>query len=183
MHRYKYKRPKANNLNMRTNTGFTLIELSIVIVIIGLIVAGVVGGQSIVKQAKLRGIVSDINKYNIAFNSFKLEYDAIPGDFNRATSYWGGAVQDGDGDKAIDSWPSDERLGFWEHLQEAGLISGSLSGDNVAGAQNVIGVNVPQSAFSDDAGFAFQTPHGTIHDVNGHLAGNKSLAFMLGSGP
>ena len=50
--------------------GFTLIELSIVIVIIGLIVAGVVGGQSVIKQAKLKTIIQDVNKYTVANHMF-----------------------------------------------------------------------------------------------------------------
>ncbi len=45
-----------SNLKM----GFTLIELSIVIVIIGLIVAGIIGGQSLVRQAKVRPIITNI---------------------------------------------------------------------------------------------------------------------------
>ena len=85
MHRYKYKRPKANNLNMRTNTGFTLIELSIVIVIIGLIVAGVVGGQAIVKQSKLRSLISEIDLFHVSINSFYLEYNYLPGAYTKCT--------------------------------------------------------------------------------------------------
>ena len=62
---------KARN-KLKASSGFTLIELSIVIVIIGLIVAGVVGGQVLVKQAKLKGVVSDVEKYRTALNAFKL---------------------------------------------------------------------------------------------------------------
>jgi prepilin-type N-terminal cleavage/methylation domain-containing protein len=65
---------------LRVEKGFTLIKLSIVIVIIGLIVAGVVGGQAWVQQANIRGLISDINKYTIALYTFKLEYNAISGD-------------------------------------------------------------------------------------------------------
>ena len=68
--------------------GFTLIELSIVIVIIGLIVAGVIGGQSLIQQSKLRSIITDVNKYKTAYNTFYLQFSSLPGDMSNASSYW-----------------------------------------------------------------------------------------------
>lgn len=124
------------------NKGFTLVELSIVIVIIGLIVAGVVGGQSLVKQAKLRAIVSDVNSYNIAVNTFLLEYNELPGDLSNAYSYWGAACGantigannscNGNGDKKITgaaglSAPVED-LKFWRHLSLAELIGKDYTG-------------------------------------------------------
>ena len=82
--------------NINKYNGFTLIELSIVIVIIGLIVAGVVGGQTLVKQAKLRSIITDVQKTQTIINTFFLEYGAMPGDMPNASNYWTGAY-DGDG--------------------------------------------------------------------------------------
>ena len=84
-------------VKVNKNKGFTLIELSIVIVIIGLIVAGVVGGQSLVRQAKLRSIITDYQKISTAMNAFKLEYNHLPGDIPNADSYWSGETN-GDGD-------------------------------------------------------------------------------------
>ena len=75
---------------MKKDLGFTLVELSIVIVIIGLIVGGVTAGQSLVEAAKMQSQISELRKYEVAFNIFKLEYDAIPGDFSQASDYWGG---------------------------------------------------------------------------------------------
>ena len=113
--------------------GFTLIELSIVIVIIGLIVAGVVGGQSIVNQAKLRSIVTDMNKIQVAVNAFKLEYDALPGGFNRATDYWGaGNTDNGDGNKIIRTTANGAGAGssevgrVFQHLSLAEIMEGSF---------------------------------------------------------
>ena len=115
-----------------TKNGFTLVELSIVIVIIGLIVAGVVGGQTLVKQAKIKAQVTDLSKYDLAYNAFKLEYDAIPGDFIDAPSHWPG-VPAGDGDGRITHDPdaphdiTRENIKFFQHLSEAELIQGDYS--------------------------------------------------------
>jgi prepilin-type N-terminal cleavage/methylation domain-containing protein len=65
-----------------SHSGFTLIELSIVIVIIGLIVAGVVAGQSLVKQSKLYSIITDVSRYKVSVNTFRLTYNAIPGGYD-----------------------------------------------------------------------------------------------------
>ncbi len=60
--------------------GFTLIELSIVLVVIGLIVGGILVGQSIISAAEVRAQITQIEKYNSAVNTFKSKFNAIPGD-------------------------------------------------------------------------------------------------------
>lgn len=65
---------------MRKKTAFSLVELSIVLIIIGLLVAGVVGGSSLIKSAALRSVMSEARNYGIITNSFFVSYDALPGD-------------------------------------------------------------------------------------------------------
>src|SRR5438477_2747635 len=60
--------------------GFTLIELSIVLVIIGLIVGGILVGQDLIKAAEIRATVGQVEKYNSAVNTFRSKYNGIPGD-------------------------------------------------------------------------------------------------------
>jgi prepilin-type N-terminal cleavage/methylation domain-containing protein len=64
--------------------GFTLIELSIVLVIIGLIVGGVLVGQDLIKYAQIRATITQIEKLNTAVNTFQLKYNALPGDIPNA---------------------------------------------------------------------------------------------------
>ena len=70
-------------------SAFSLIELSIVLVILGLLVGGILAGQSLIEAASLRAIGTEAEKYGIAINSFRVKYNALPGDFADAEKYWG----------------------------------------------------------------------------------------------
>lgn len=128
------------------NGGFTLIELSIVLVIIGLIVGGVLVGQDLIKAAEIRATVSQIEKYNSAVNTFRTKYSGIPGDLPaaNATAFGfvtrnGGAGR-GDGNGLIDSTGGTntgqvfgQEMGmFWNDMSVANLVDGQFTG-----AQNI----------------------------------------------
>jgi prepilin-type N-terminal cleavage/methylation domain-containing protein len=184
-------------MTKRSHThGFTLVELSIVLVIIGLIVGGVVGGQSLVRSAQIQSIIKDFNKYKTAVNAFELQYDALPGDFSEAEDYWGSAGSDcwndagtgtetcnGDGDGAIDYQKRDIALHWsdnsyeswraWEHLQNAEIINTSLTGipTNAANANgqnrgNEAGVNSPNGAFEHSIFSLFYVSGSIWHNKN-----------------
>jgi len=116
--------------------GFTLIELSIVLIIIGLIVAGIVGGQALIHSAKLQSVISDIDRFRVAIATFEMQYDALPGDLVNAREYWPDCLDDvpntcnGNGNNLIN-----HNAGFyehtrtWEHISLAGLIPGKYRGD------------------------------------------------------
>lgn len=144
-------------------SGFTLVELSIVIVIIGLIIAGITTGKSLVKQAQVRALATNVDKVKVAVNSFKLQYNGLPGDINNASSYWGGAANPGNFDGRIQSHlgatsgdiQNNESFAAWQHLALAGLIQGSYTGVNGAGP--VIGGNVPESGYGNKTTMWFTT--------------------------
>ncbi len=136
--------------------GFTLVELSIVIVIIGLIVAGITAGKSLVNAAKLQSVVTEKGQYILAINAFRLQYNAVPGDMINAFSYWptcgGGSasVCNGNGDTIINI--GDEDYVFWEQLYLAGLISAKYSYTNSL----TLGTNVAKSQKSSVVGWWVQ---------------------------
>ena len=84
-------------------SAFSLIELSIVLIIIGLLVAGITGGASLIKSATLRAVMTEARSYNTAVNSFYVAYNAYPGDYNldfggtTASGIAAGFIGDNDG--------------------------------------------------------------------------------------
>ena len=127
--------------------GFTLLELSIVLVIIGLIIGGITTGASMIRSAELNSIVSDINKFQTAFNVYRLQYNAIPGDHKDAARFWPSTTS-GDGDRQFDM--NGEQFRAWEHLALAELISGSFTGVAGSGSARdaVIGENIPAGSIT-----------------------------------
>jgi prepilin-type N-terminal cleavage/methylation domain-containing protein len=114
------------------HAGFTLIELSMVLVIIALMVGGVLAGQHLMHAAEIRSIAPQVRQYNAAKNVFRDKYDQLPGDgvrlaeFGMTTGSSGQARSDGDG-----RTPDARHLGcetalFWLNLVEAGLVGFSL---------------------------------------------------------
>src|SRR5271154_5990239 len=126
----------------RTNHGFTLIELSIVLVIIGLIIGGVLVGQDLIKAAETRATLAQIEKYNSAVNTFRNKYNGLPGDLVNAATQFGfaggaGGSGDRDGNGFIAPYNAaavttgigygGETAYFWADLSTAGFLDASLT--------------------------------------------------------
>lgn len=136
----------------KKQSGFTLVELSIVIIIIGLTISGVITANSLVKQAKLKSVMSDVERYSTAVNSFKLAYNALPGDMTDASEYWPVACTDngantcnGNGNRQIEFLFESSRS--FQHLGLAGLIPDQLRGNDNSGKQTV-GIDIPATAIN-----------------------------------
>ncbi len=69
--------------------GFTLIEMSIVIAIIGLIIGGVLVGQDLIRISQIRSTISQIEQIRTAMNTFRVKYNCVPGDCSAATNFFG----------------------------------------------------------------------------------------------
>lgn len=116
------------------------------IVIIGLIIAGITAGSSLTRQAQLRAIGSDINSYRSAVNSFKLQYNALPGDMANAMSFWGAGTANGNGNRTVE-WSAEAYL-TWQHLTLSGILPGSYTGVATATYADP-GVNIPKGPISN----------------------------------
>jgi prepilin-type N-terminal cleavage/methylation domain-containing protein len=156
-----------------SGTGFSLIELAIVLVILGLLVGGILTGQSLIRSAELQSVISDKEKYATAIKYFKDKYDSLPGDMPDATNYWDSAGGtgadatcfmaqtatsdatcngDGNGQAYTSQFLYDERFPAWKHIANSGLIEGKYSG-RTGGAQGSyvqqVGANVPRATIAN----------------------------------
>jgi prepilin-type N-terminal cleavage/methylation domain-containing protein len=129
------------------NSGFTLVELSIVLLIIGLLASGILVGQDMIRAAELRSITTEKDQIQTAVMLFKNKYLGLPGDLSNATAFWGtmptgtcpnasggNGTQtcngNGDGNiiiNAVLNYNSESVL-IWQHLSNAGLIEGKYTG-------------------------------------------------------
>jgi len=120
--------------------------MSIVLIVVGLIMAGIVTGSTMIYGAKLRNIISEFDRYKEAVMAFQEQYTYYPGDFDRASYYWETA-KDGNANWLIDG-DTTERLYAWNHLYQAGLLDGALTGTIFSESEPYREkVNVPGSVF------------------------------------
>ena len=130
----------------KTVQAFSLVELSIVLVMLGLLVGGILGGKSLIRASELRNVPVEREKYLAATQAFKDRYFALPGDMSNASSFWGllnptpgvcmntastdAKTCNGDGDNMIElvGGGSVEFMRFWQHLANAGLVEGKYNG-------------------------------------------------------
>ncbi|MBM4271685.1 MAG: prepilin-type N-terminal cleavage/methylation domain-containing protein [Deltaproteobacteria bacterium] len=129
---------------MRSKKGFTLVELAIVLVIIGIILAGIIKGQEMITTAKIKRAYNAQKEVAAAIYTYYDRYGKYPGDDNTAQTRWGAATYNGNGNGVIeggtagtDAAPgtmftcaaatASESCAIWEHLRLAGLISGTAT--------------------------------------------------------
>lgn len=185
--------------------GFSLVELSIVLVILGLLAGGILAGQSLIRAAELRSVGTEYNRWITAMTAFNDQYGAIAGDMPNATRYWGdqaagtaacadAGVADGtpgtcngngDGNWGGGAGATAESIRAWQHLSLAGLIEGNYLGYLAGGTNMMVGSVVPRSKLSNIAGWellARTTPSNAIYGYQGDimLLGSQ-YDFLLGN--
>jgi prepilin-type N-terminal cleavage/methylation domain-containing protein len=119
--------------------GFTLIELSIVLVVIGLLIGGILVGRTLINAAEIRGTIAQVEKFRAATQTFRLKYNYLPGDIPegvaaqfglnpRTESMWSTFGATGNGLIDTNGGPSRgrslayENALYWNDLGTAGLI-------------------------------------------------------------
>lgn len=121
-----------------TQGGFTLVEIAIVLVIIGLLLGGVLKGQELITQAKIKNVSNDLNGLTVAIYGYQDRYKRLPGDDPGQTRWSIGttaltvAKDQGDGDNVLaggyaSTTNDDETRKFWLNLRLAGFVAGDTS--------------------------------------------------------
>ena len=163
--------------SVRKSQGFTLVEIAIVLVIIGLLLGGILKGQEMITQAKIKNVIADFSGISAAYHGYVDRYKKIPGDdpcaggtvtlgnCGTTTGRWTGATA-GDGNGIVAGTynsptnTNESRL-WWDHLRRAGFVSGvgdqqpfnALSG--MIGVQTGDGAATPAATLKDAAGNGF----------------------------
>ena len=129
--------PLPRKREFQNNKGFTLVELAIVLVIIGLLIGGILAAQSMISNAKIKRLISEVQQYNTMIVLFKSQYNYWPGDYPQnvfgvspSTTY----VTNGNGDGIVWnlSYPTNglatELINTWWQLEVMGfLVKNKLS--------------------------------------------------------
>jgi len=153
---------------MKKQSGFTLIELAIVLVIIGLLLGGVLKGQELINSAKAKNIASDLKNVQIFIYGYQDKFRAIPGDDANVAVHINGGVRattpagtlnnaqiNGNWDSAT---TTDESVLFWQHVRLAGLATGPTNTADPA--------YLPRNAEAGRIGVQSMTGFATIANMN-----------------
>ena len=133
-------------ITKRKDAGFTLVELAIVMIIIGLLIGGILKGQELINNARIAATVADVKGVSTAMNTFRDQYNGIPGDIVNATVRLPDCTADctdatgaeagnnrigpaGAAQVGLNPGNADERMLFWIHLNRADLLA-SVDGTN-----------------------------------------------------
>ncbi|MDP2751652.1 MAG: type II secretion system protein, partial [Rhodocyclaceae bacterium] len=134
-------------------SGFTLVEMAIVLVIIALLMGGVMKGQSLLGQAKVRNLISDLEGISSAVAAYQDRYRKTPGDDDQAAVRWSGAIS-GNGNGIVEgcynaattcaggvttNGNTSESAHFWNHLRAADFTAGQSGSGVLALPKNAVG--------------------------------------------
>ena len=132
-------------IQIKTN-GFTLVEIAIVLVIVGLLLGGTLKSMELIASARVREFISQQDGIKVAFLGFEERFRAMPGDYSRATTNIAGTTQNGNGNGQIEGTTVPiESILVWEHLSRAGFLTRtytySATESALTGPGNRYGVN------------------------------------------
>lgn len=143
-------------------SGFTLVEIAIVLVIIGLLLGGVLKGQEMIDNAKVKNAINDIQGVGAAYNSYIDRFRRLPGDDGPALATltarggsWVSITTFGNNNGALGITPTDafaatgEEVPFWQHLRAAGFVAGNPADAGTAA--------LPRNAFNGNVAVAMNT--------------------------
>ena len=140
--------------NLSRKDGFSLIEISIVLIIIGLLIAGITGGAALIKSSELRAVMSEARGFQTAVNAFYVQFDALPGDYSNETGSGTSDIATGITGADVAATLNNDQINYtnkegvraFQHLNAAGIYS-TPSGVTYGAddTENVAGTGIPGS--------------------------------------
>jgi len=142
----------------KTQQGFTMVEIAIVLVIIGLLLGGILKGQEMITQAKIKNVIADFSGISAAYHGYQDRYRAVPGDDPNAAGRWTNApvAISGDGDGIVAGTyntacpavfgAAPESCMWWDHLRRAGFVTGNGAQQPLNAVTGQIGVQTGDGA-------------------------------------
>ena len=137
--------------------GFTLVEIAIVLVIIGLLLGGILKGQEMIVQAKIKNAMADFSGISAAYHGYQDRYRKIPGDDDGAARWTGAIAGNGNGivlgtyndatAQASVVAANESRL-WWDHLRRAGFVAGNGNAQPTNAFAGMLGVQTGNGAAS-----------------------------------
>lgn len=188
-----------SDIKAKNQRGFTLLELSMVLAIAGLVIAGVASGVVFMKNARLNNVIADVKRFTKAMEDFQDIYQSLPGDISNVTvlpdpssttnRLFGG---NGDGNidtttvlntRAIPNENTNESLQFWQHLVQAKVLQGNFNGQLTSQFTPTNGSmvgGVPAGSF-DGSGYnvASDPVLGIVIEFAGFSSTANNLAILL----
>lgn len=169
-------------ISLNSSKGFTLVELAIVMIIVGLLISGVLKGQQLIKNAQIAAVITQVKGYQAAINSFRDAYGGMAGDMSNADRRLSGCdavnyCQPGDGDSLVGFFGSaltanavseEETIQFWKHLALADLITGGNPSAEVNTTDLAWGLTHPDTPVAGGFEFFFSTNLG-YGTTSGHV--------------
>ena len=127
--------------------GFTLVEIAVVLVIIGLLLGGVLKGQELINSARVKALSQDFRNVPTLLYAYQDKFRALPGDDKSATTHLDSTALDGNGNGRIEgAWntnsSNDESCKFWQHLR----LGNMLAGTDTLTAGGTCGLQPPNAA-------------------------------------
>ena len=178
-------------MKARKQSGFTLVEIAMVLVLVGLLLGGILKGQQLINSAKVRNMADQNSGIQAAYYGFIDRFRQVPGDMlptlacsaitsNVDPSCGGTPTIGGNQNGRVDQW--EEAGALWAHLAHARFLNGSYAGNTATAAQYETGVltgQVPGNAFQQPILLGFTDDY----DDGGATAGSTvRLGYVFGAG-
>jgi len=165
-----------------SQSGFTLVEIAIVLVIIGILLGGVLKGQELIENAKIKNVINDFNSIKTAYYSYLDRYKRLPGDDGPAATLtarggsWTGMAA-GNNNGVIEVAATQTFTGggendlFFRHLRAAGLITGNQADAGAAALpRNAYGGLIGLVNAANVLGYVQATLHVCASNIPGKAA-------------